>query len=959
MFKGRYTPTRRRAAQPGGLRLVEDGPAPPGDRPCTGVEAESRGGPLLPPSYVWRSCSTFIRALIWPLMALFLVAGPASASPPGAVISNQASLEYLNTGGQPATVLSNEVSVVTAVVPSVASVTFTRVVAAGTGSYQTTVGPSACLQGGAFMPLADPGVVGGGTIDPVQVQDVNTTTTYNLGEAAFIRLDDSDQNVDYQVIDYVIVTVTGTATGDSETIQLSETGPNTGIFTGYVPLASGVASASDCLLQGEPQSTVVVDYVDPADANDTAEDVAQLDPVQRVFESRTGAMVSGSTIEIVDAVTGLPATVYGNDGVSLFPSSIVSGTSATDSSGASYAFGPGEYRFPVVPDGDYRLVVTPPADYTAPSTVSIEELQTLPGAPYLLGPASFGTEFTKAGDLSFAIDIPLDPLSSELFLQKRTMTSIAAPGDFVRYELLLENASVSGEANSISIVDQLPPGARLVSGSVTIDGTEAPDPVISADLGTLEFTLDTLADGASARIFYVVEIVSGKRDDELVNTAKAFAAGGLVSNQSSATIRLTEDLFRTTGTIIGRVLEGDCSQDTFGEEQGVANIRVYLEDGRFAVTDTGGRFHFEGIEPGTHVAQLDTFTVPEYFDIIGCDDTPGYAGRADSQFIKLSRGSLQRADFFMRRKAPPEGRIDIEMRNTGTDSTEQVAFELTLNGIGNVEIDNISLMVVLAPGVQYQPGSLRLDGEDVGEPHLVGPSVSMALDGQFGNWTRTVSFVATIDDQVDGELVTKALAKFDTPMAEKQKTPIVETKMIREPAVAENEGYVLDLKFAVLSDELTPHDKLQLDTLIEDWHGVRNIQLSAIGHSDSQRIKPTNRHLFADNYVLSRARAMSAAFYIADALEVTVDNIQVEGRGPDDPVANNSSTAGRQKNRRVELIISGLRPKKPSFLEVTQESSGTKETPTVLQWSERRRSSVIAERAANGLAATGLRHVVA
>ena len=134
---------------------------------------------------------------------------------------------------------------------------------------------------------------------------------------------------------------------------------------------------------------------------------------------------------------------------------------------------------------------------------------------------------------------------------------------------------------------------------------------------------------------------------------------------------------------------------------------------------------------------------------------------------------------------------------------------------------------------------------------------------------------ATIDDAVDGELVTKALAKFDTPMAAQQKTPVVETRMIREPAVVENAGYVLDLKFAILSDELSVQDKLQLDTLIRDWDGVRNIRLSAIGHSDSQRIKPTNRHLFTDNYVLSRARAMSAAFYIADALDVSLATVKI------------------------------------------------------------------------------------
>ena len=929
MLKGQCTLAARPVAQKGDRRFGMRGSPPLGRSPRTRVAVESRGRQMLPPSYVWESLGIVLRGLFVCVLASFSLVGMAFASPPGAVISNQASLDYIDLSNQPATIVSNEVSVVTAVVRSPSVIELTRVVASGTGTYQETVGPAACFQGGAFVTLGNPLLVGGTIIDPALVQDVSATSFYNIGEPAFVRLDDSDQNVDFQIVDTAVVTVSNPTSGDSEVIRLTETGPDTGVFAGYVPLATGATVVGDCVLQGAPQSSIQVDYTDPADATDVALVNAQLDPTQRVFESRTGTLIDGSTIEIVDAATGLPAVVFGNDGTSQFPSSIVSGGTAVDSSGTSYVFAPGEYRFPVVPDGNYRLVVTPPSAYVAPSSASIADLQNLPGAPWQLSPASFGTAFTKSGELSFAVDIPVDPQASALFLQKRTLTTVAAPGDFVRYELTLENSSVAGTATDITIQDQLPTGVRFVKGSASIDGIDAPDPIINSDASVLQFDISSLDVAERVKIFYVVEIISGKRNDELVNTATAFAAGGLVSNESSAAIRLTEDLFRTTGTIIGRILEADCSQDTFSEDQGIAGIRVYLEDGRYAVSDDGGRFHFEGLTPGTHIAQLDTFTVPAYFDIVGCSGTPGYSGSSDSQFVKLSRGSLQRADFYLRRKEPPHGRVDIEMRNSGTDSAQQVAYDITLHGIGNVEIKNISLMTVLPTGVSYVPGTLQVNGEETREPTIIGPSVSIALPTAKGDWTSQVHFLGAIEDQVDGELVTKAVAKFDTAMEARQKTPVVETKMSRDPAVVENAGYILDLKFAVLSDELSPQDKLTLDALIEDWQGVSDVQLIATGHSDSQRISARNQHLFSDNYVLSRARAMSAAFYIADALNVPDGNIQVEGRGPDDPVADNASAAGRQKNRRVELVMSGFRPTRPSFLEVVQESSGTEETATV------------------------------
>ncbi|MDX1515253.1 MAG: OmpA family protein [Woeseiaceae bacterium] len=860
--------------------------------------------------------------------AVFLLSATAAAAPPGAVISNQATVDYLNLASQPVSVDSNIVEVTTAVVRSPATVDFTRVTPGTPGTWTETVGPAACLQGGAYVPLGNPQLVGGGVIDPALPQNVNATAAYNLGEPAFIRLVDSDQNVDYQVVDTAVVIVSNPTSGDTETIRLTETGADTGIFAGYVPTGGGSAVSGDCILQGAPNSTIVVDYTDPADATDTANDSALFDPVQRVFESQSGTPIDGATIELVDAATGLPATVFGNDGVSQFPSAIVSGGTTTDSGGTSYVFGAGEYRFPVVPDGSYRLIVTPPPAYTAPSVADPNDLQALPGAPYALGDGSFGRSFTKSGELSFAFDIPLDPRANALFLQKQTLTTTAAPGDFVRYELTLENTSAAGLATNIRLVDELPAGVRYVPGSTNVDGSDAPDPAISGDQRTLEFNFVSLDPGERIAVSYVVEIIGGTRNQDIVNRATAFAGGGLVSNEATAVIRLTEDLFRSTGTIIGRVLEGDCSQQTFTEDQGVENIRVYLEDGRYAVTDEGGRFHFEGLKPGTHVAQIDTFTVPDHFDVIGCSDTPGYAGRADSQFVRLTRGSLLRADFYLRRKPAPEGRIDLELRSKGTDSADRVAYEMTINGVGNVGISNIDVMVLLPDGVSYRKGTMTVDGEHLGDPRISQSVLSMALPDARGNWTKSVEFDADIASHVSGELSTRAIAKFDTPIANKQQTPPAETVMLREPGVVENAGYVLDLKFAVLSAELSPADRDKLERVISEWRGVDNIQISVVGHTDSQRIAARNRHLFADNYALSEARADAVVTYLAAALDLQAANLQVTGRGPDEPVADNATAAGRAKNRRVEVVMSGVRPSKPSFLAVTKASSGQQAVDT-------------------------------
>ena len=843
------------------------------------------------------------------------------AAPPGTVISNQAQFDYLNSADALSTVHSNVVDVVTAVTRSPASVELTRVLPAGPGDYQETVGPVACLANGNPVMLGNP-VVFGNTVDPTEVQQLGIAGAYNLGESVFVRLTDTDQNVDASVVDYAVVDIVHDNSGDSETIRLSETGVSSGIFAGFLPTSGDPAANADCVLQGTPDSIVRVTYTDPADESDTAAASAMLDPVSLVFESRTGSLIDGATIEIVDVVSGMPALVYGNDGVSIFPSSITSGGTETDSGGRTYQFGDGEYRFPVVPPGSYRLVVTPPATFTAPSVSSIADLQALPGAPYSLGTASFGGVIDHDGPLSIDVDIPVDPAEGALFMQKSTTTTIAAPGDFVRYELSAENSASSGVAMNVHIEDRLPSGLRYISGSATRDDAATPDPDISQDHGVLEFDIGDLAAGESVHLSYVAEIVGGRRNDELVNRATAFADAGLVSNEADATIRLAEDLYRTTSTIIGRIVEGHCSATTSAEDLGVAGIRVYLEDGRFAVSDESGRFHFEGLEPGTHVAQIDPDTVPAYFDVIGCDTAPQYAGRTDSQFVRTHRGSLNRADFYLRRKLPPKGQVDIQLRNLGTESSEQVEYVVTINGEGNVRITNLRSMLMLPEGVSYLPGTISVNGRNAAEPRVVGSSLTISVPDQFGNWTSEIRFQAAISDDTHGELTTRALARFDSPIQDSQQTPVAETRMTREKAVIENEGYVLNLTFGVLSAELSPEDIDQLEALISSWQGVNDIRLTATGHSDSQRISPANRDVFADNYALSRARALAAANYVAAALGVASDRISVEGRGPDDPVDTNATAAGRQANRRVEMVLTGKRPARPSFLEVTKAVSG-------------------------------------
>ncbi|WP_460941461.1 OmpA family protein [Parahaliea aestuarii] len=71
--------------------------------------------------------------------------------------------------------------------------------------------------------------------------------------------------------------------------------------------------------------------------------------------------------------------------------------------------------------------------------------------------------------------------------------------------------------------------------------------------------------------------------------------------------------------------------------------------------------------------------------------------------------------------------------------------------------------------------------------------------------------------------------------------------------------------------------------------------LRVTGHTDSTGSR-------AYNQTLSERRAGSVADYLVTR-NVTRSRMLVQGMGPDQPIADNGSDAGRAQNRRVELYI--------------------------------------------------------
>jgi outer membrane protein OmpA-like peptidoglycan-associated protein len=104
-----------------------------------------------------------------------------------------------------------------------------------------------------------------------------------------------------------------------------------------------------------------------------------------------------------------------------------------------------------------------------------------------------------------------------------------------------------------------------------------------------------------------------------------------------------------------------------------------------------------------------------------------------------------------------------------------------------------------------------------------------------------------------------------------------------------------DISFDLNSAAVKPQLRTVLDTFASSLQGDAQARLEIVGHTDSSGSD-------AINNPLSVERAQAVRDYLAGR-GVSPTRMQTAGRGEREPVADNTSDAGRARNRRVEVFL--------------------------------------------------------
>ena len=196
------------------------------------------------------------------------------------------------------------------------------------------------------------------------------------------------------------------------------------------------------------------------------------------------------------------------------------------------------------------------------------------------------------------------------------------------------------------------------------------------------------------------------------------------------------------------------------------------------------------------------------------------------------------------------------------------------------------------------------------------------------NWKRKYEDVNVVYENCEGRLE-ECKSALDTTAADRQKLTTQLTasqqkiadlqKQIEEGKTAGDVsgfGNDMDVKFDAAAGTITvtlpntilfASGKATLKARTSELDHIRNVlgerysnmDIDVVGHTDSDPIKKSK---WADNWQLSSERALAVLRYLVKR-DIRAEKIRAVAAGASRPISSNSSSAGKAKNRRVEIVV--------------------------------------------------------
>lgn len=198
-------------------------------------------------------------------------------------------------------------------------------------------------------------------------------------------------------------------------------------------------------------------------------------------------------------------------------------------------------------------------------------------------------------------------------------------------------------------------------------------------------------------------------------------------------------------------------------------------------------------------------------------------------------------------------------------------------------------------------------GNNTGNGALIGAGGGAVLGAIIGKISGNTAVGAAIGTAVGtgagaliGKHMDKVKAEAEAELNNAKVEEVTDANGLKAVKITFDSG----LLFKTSSSELSSASKTNLDNLAALMKKYSSCAIDAYGHTDNQGWKnATAEESVQKNQQLSQQRAQSVVDYLKSDGVSSSQFKNVVGKGSSEPVADNTTAAGMQQNRRVEVYL--------------------------------------------------------
>ncbi|MGL4867920.1 MAG: hypothetical protein ACRC4S_04575, partial [Cetobacterium sp.] len=244
----------------------------------------------------------------------------------------------------------------------------------------------------------------------------------------------------------------------------------------------------------------------------------------------------------------------------------------------------------------------------------------------------------------------------KILIEKISKATNATIGDLVKYEVIIKNIIDDEKFESFIFTDYLPKGMTLIPNSVKVsDAFSLKD--VSNEIGNrVDIKLEVQPsfrnldkDIETQNITYMARVNVNAKDGKNVNrvsvVGKTVLGQSFGSNIATAEIEIDKDNFHDKGIVFGRVYLDLDDDGLYKDEKDipVSGVKIFLENGDFAISDRYGKYSIYGVEAVTHTTKVFRNTLPLGLKTKKISNL--HSENGESKFLDLKKAQLDRSDF--------------------------------------------------------------------------------------------------------------------------------------------------------------------------------------------------------------------------------------------------------------------------------------------------------------------------